>query len=54
VDLRSFSDHLSPAFHHDFTIKKPRSAHRFSQKPLQKRKFPTPEKKKTSAAIFCD
>ena len=34
--LRSFSDHLSPAFHHDFTIKKPQSTTTFSQKPLQK------------------
>jgi hypothetical protein len=28
---------LSPAFHHEFTIKKPRSATRFSQNPQQKR-----------------
>jgi hypothetical protein len=34
--LRSSSDHLSPAFHHDFTIKKPRSDTMFSQNPLQK------------------
>jgi len=31
-DLGSSYDHVSPAFHHTFTIKKPRSAHRFSQK----------------------
>jgi hypothetical protein len=40
----SFSNHLSPAFHHKFTIKKPRSAPRFSQKPLQKHPPTTPEK----------
>jgi hypothetical protein len=28
---------LSPAIHHKFTIKKPRSAHRFCQNPQQKR-----------------
>jgi hypothetical protein len=35
---------LSPAFHHEFTIKKPRSATRFSQKPLQKQQV-SPHKK---------
>jgi hypothetical protein len=55
ADLRSFSDHRPPAFHHDFTIKKPRSAPRFSQKPLQKtRNSTTPEKKKNSAAVLGD
>jgi hypothetical protein len=29
--------HNSPAIHHKLTSKKPRSAHHFSQKPLQKR-----------------
>jgi len=50
-EFRSFSDHLSPAFHHKFTIKKPPSAPRFSQKPLQKHHPATPEKiyKKTTA-----
>jgi hypothetical protein len=42
--LRSFSDHLSPASHHKFTIKKPRSATTFSQKPLQKHPFTTVRK----------
>jgi hypothetical protein len=37
AELRSFSHHLSPAFHHKFTIKKPPSAPRFSQNPPQKR-----------------
>jgi hypothetical protein len=31
-----FSHHVSPAIHHDLTIKKPRSAPHFSRKPLQK------------------
>jgi hypothetical protein len=35
-ELTSSSHHLSPAFHHKFTIKKPPSAPRFSPKPLQK------------------
>jgi hypothetical protein len=43
------SHHVYHAFHHDFTIKTPRSAHRFSQKPLQKPSF-TSQKK--SAAVF--
>jgi len=34
--LRSFSDHLSPASHHNFTIKKPQFTTTFSQKTLQK------------------
>jgi hypothetical protein len=29
---------LSPAFHHEFTIKKPRSAARFSQNPCKNSK----------------
>src|ERR1700733_4051346 len=45
-ELGSFSDHLSPAFHHKFTIKKPRSATTFSQKPLQKRPFTIARKKR--------
>jgi len=36
-DLRSFFDHLSPAFHHDFTIKKPSRSSAFPQKTLLKR-----------------
>jgi hypothetical protein len=44
AELGSFSHHLSPAFHHKFTIKKPPSAPRFSQKPLQKHPSTTPEK----------
>jgi hypothetical protein len=36
---------LSPAFHHKFTIKKPRPATRFSQNSLQNR--PNPLQKKT-------
>jgi hypothetical protein len=31
--------HVYHAFHHDLTIKTPRSAPRFSQNPLQKRQF---------------
>jgi hypothetical protein len=30
-----FNDHVYHAIHHDHTIKTPRSAHRFSQKPLK-------------------
>jgi hypothetical protein len=37
-----FSHHVSPSIHHNLTIKKPRSAHHFSQKPLQKHPFTTP------------
>ena len=36
ADSRSFFDHLSPAFHHDFTIKKPSRITTFPQKPLLK------------------
>jgi hypothetical protein len=36
ADSRSFFDHLSPAFHHDFTIKKPSRVTTFPQKPLLK------------------
>jgi len=51
AELTSFSHHLSPASHHKFTIKKPPSAPRFSQKPLQKHHSTTPEKttQKTTA-----
>jgi hypothetical protein len=42
--LTPSSYHLSPAFHHKFTIKKPPSAPRFLQKPLQKRPSTTPKK----------
>jgi hypothetical protein len=45
ADLRSFSDHVSPAFHHALSIKKPCSAHHISQKPLQNTHSTTPEKK---------
>jgi hypothetical protein len=31
--------HVYHAIHHNFTTKKPRSAPRFSQKPLQKHRF---------------
>jgi hypothetical protein len=31
-----FNHHVYHAFHHDLTIKKPRFARKFSQKPLQK------------------
>jgi hypothetical protein len=41
--------HDLPAIHHEFTIKKPRSAHRFCQNPQQKRRL-TSAKKVT--AIF--
>jgi hypothetical protein len=44
VKIRSFSHHLSPAFHHEFTIKKPQSAATFSQNPLQKQLSTTREK----------
>jgi hypothetical protein len=43
-DLRPFSDHHSPAIHHDFTTKKPQSAATFSQNPLQKHRFTSPKK----------
>jgi len=36
LQISAFSHHVSPSIHHDFTIKKPRSAPHFSQKPLQK------------------
>ena len=44
ANLRPSSHHLSPAFHHEFTIKKPRSATVFSQKPQQKQQPTTPGK----------
>jgi hypothetical protein len=34
--------HVSPPIHHNLTIKTPRSAPHFSQKPLQKRPSTTP------------
>jgi hypothetical protein len=37
LEKRPSTCHLSQAFNHEFTIKKPRSATRFLQKPLQKR-----------------
>jgi hypothetical protein len=43
-ELRPFSHHLSPAFHHKSTIKKPPFTTTFSQKPPQKPGFPSPEK----------
>jgi hypothetical protein len=36
--------HVHHAFHHDLTIKKPRFARSFSQKPLQKRHSATTKK----------
>jgi hypothetical protein len=55
-ELRPFSHHRSPAFHHKFTIKKPSSAATFSQKPLQKHHSTTPKKKqrqsRSPAVIF--
>jgi hypothetical protein len=42
--LTPSSHHLSPALHHKFTIKKPPSAPRFLQKPLQKHPSTTPKK----------
>jgi len=36
--------HIYHAIHHNYTIKTPRSAPRFSQNPLQKRQFTTAEK----------
>jgi hypothetical protein len=55
-ELRPFSHHRSPAFHHKFTIKKPQSATAFSQKPPQKRHLSTAQKKqqqsRSSAVIF--
>jgi hypothetical protein len=36
ADLRSSSDHVSPAFHHTLSIKKPCSARHFLQKPPAK------------------
>jgi hypothetical protein len=42
--LTPSSHHLSPAFHHRFTIEKPSSAPRFLQKPLQKQPTTTPKK----------
>jgi hypothetical protein len=41
---RPSTHHVSPAFHHANTIKKPRSAHPFSQKPLQKHPSTTKQK----------
>jgi hypothetical protein len=38
------TNHNSPQFHHEFTIKKPRKNARFSKNPLQKHHFATPEK----------
>jgi hypothetical protein len=36
--------HVLPATHHNFTIKKPRKKHTFSQNPLQKRTSTTQKK----------
>ena len=40
--ISAFSNHVSPAIHHDLTIKKPRSAPHFSLKPQQKRPSASP------------
>ena len=37
-------NHVYHAIHHKFTTKTPRAAHRFSQKPLQKRHSTTPQR----------
>jgi len=49
----SSSDHLSPRFHHNLTIKKPSSTTMFSQNLLQKQPFTMPEKtiKTTTAGL---
>lgn len=49
-DITPCSDHLSPASHHDYTIKKPRSTATFSQNPLQKHRY-TSQKKTCHAAV---
>jgi hypothetical protein len=41
---------VSPAIHHKFTIKKPRSAPRFCQNPQQKRRLSSAGK--TTAKVF--
>jgi hypothetical protein len=51
-DLRPFSDHHSPAIHHDFTTKRPQSAATFSQKPLQKHRFTSPKKNEPAMRHF--
>jgi hypothetical protein len=48
-ELRPFSHHRSPAFHHKFTIKKPQSATTFSQKPLQKHHLAIAKKNNSKA-----
>jgi hypothetical protein len=51
--LMSSSDHLSPRFHHNLTIKKPSSTTMFSQNLLQKQPFTMQEKtiKTTTAGL---
>jgi len=44
--------HIYHAIHHNYTIKTPRSAPRFSQNPLQKRQFTTAEKNIFAKSIF--
>jgi hypothetical protein len=43
--------HVSPATHHTFTIKKPRSAPRFSQNPQQKRTSPHNKKNQKAKSV---
>jgi len=50
VEKRPSTYQLYHAFHHNFTTKAPRSAHRFSQKPLQKRPCTTDKKVCTAGA----
>jgi hypothetical protein len=49
----AFSDHIHHAFHHDFTIKKPRPTPHFFQNPIKKR----PQNLKTGSTgasdFFC-
>jgi hypothetical protein len=44
AELRPFSHHLSPAFHHKSTIKKPPFATTFSQKPRKNAVSPVQRK----------
>jgi hypothetical protein len=48
---RQSTNHNSPQFHHEFTIKKPRKNARFSKNPLQKHHFTTPGKKPLSILV---
>jgi hypothetical protein len=44
TQIRLPKHHNSPAFHHNLTTKKPRSARDFSQNPQQKRHSTTQKK----------